>query len=123
MDMTDIDRTIKELEKDSTTFENCQKLASLYIVRQFYKTGDMRMVKRDTTDIIYKELSDILPHYNDYCRKKREFQLHNADKSIVLDSLNVLCQEITEFLHILYVSTDMPAERHIIEVTLKNIQF
>ena len=51
MDIKDINRTIAELEQDSTTFENCEKLASLYIVRDKFSQ---------------EEVDDILPQYLKY---------------------------------------------------------
>ena len=72
---------------------------------------------------VQKELFDILPHYNMYCDKKRDYQLGKVDKDIVLSSMKLVCNEISEFLHTLYSSTDMQGERDLIIDMLDNVQF
>lgn len=52
LDMQQIIDTINELEQSDTTFDNCIKLSSLYIVRDNYPS-----------DNIENELDDILPQY------------------------------------------------------------
>ena len=78
MDIKDINRTIEELEKDSTTFENCQKIASLYIVRQNYETG-----LKSSGNRVKQELTDILPAYSKYVDTKRRFQLGELSEKVV----------------------------------------
>lgn len=113
MDIKDINRTIEELEQDSTTFENCQKLASLYIVRQNYETGLNERGNR-----VKQELRDILPAYTEYVNVKRRYQLGEISEKIVEKHIKLLSQEISEFLQILYTSTDLPIERQYIKGAL-----
>ena len=113
MDIKDINRTIEELEKDSTTFENCQKLASLYIVRQNYETGLNERGNR-----VKQELTDILPAYSKYVDTKRRFQLGELSEKVVEKHIKLLSQEIYEFLQALYINTDMPIERQYIKSAL-----
>ena len=118
LDIELVNNTIEELENSETNFTNCNNLASLYIIREY-----LNKYSNQTEQTVEKELSDILPHYDIYCDKKRDYQLGNISKDIVLKSLQSVCQEISEFLHILYTSTDMPEEREMIKHTLSNIQF
>lgn len=122
MNIKDIDRTIHELENSETTFSNCEKLAHLYIVRQFQDNALNQVINGKNSRVI-KELVDILPHYDIYRQYKRNYQLNKVGEDKVLDSLHAVCKEIGEFLHTLYSSTDLPAERAIIEGNLSNIQF
>jgi len=123
MNIEDINRTINELEQDATTFSNCEKLAHLYIVRQFQKDGLKTMVDVLPSNNIARELSDIFPYYEKYCNAKRDYQLNHGSADIVLSTLQALCREILEFIQILYSSTDIPEERHLIVGILSNIPF
>lgn len=105
LDLEMIDNTIEELEQGDTNFATCQKLASLYTVKQFYGK------QSEPTQEVEAELSDILPQYRIYCRIKRNYQLGEASETRVLNSLKGVCKEIEEFFQILYRSTDMPEER------------
>ena len=106
LDLEMIDNTIKELENDDTNFVNCQKLASLYIVRQYYEPP-----KDLNSTAVEQELNDILPKYRQYCEVKKRYQLNQATNQQVIDVLKDLCREIQEFYHTLYSGTDMPEER------------
>lgn len=116
MNIEEISNTIEELENGDTTFVNCQKLASLYIVRENFKIDYQRMVTP-----VEEELNDILPQYQTYCEVKRRYQLNEVTEPAVIDSLNRVCKEIREFLHTLYSGTDMEQERYIIVETLQQI--
>ena len=109
MDVKDINRTISELERDSTTFENCEKLASLYIVRDNFNR---------TTD----ELSDILPQYLKYVDIKRRYQLGEVSEKLVEKQIKIVCKEISEFIRALYSSTDTPEERNYIKNMIDSLQ-
>ena len=105
LDISLINETIKELEEDNTNFSNCQKLASLYTIKEYY---DKHLQAADQVEL---ELHDILPQYNRYCEIKKKYQLGEVASEQVLDSMKLLCQEIEEFIHTLYSSTDMEPER------------
>lgn len=108
MYIKDINRTIDELEKDSTTFENCEKLASLYIVRDKFNTQT--------------EFDDILPQYTKYTDIKRRYQLGEVSEKLVEKQTKMVCKEISEFIHSLYSSTDIPEERTILKNMVNGLQ-
>lgn len=117
MNIEDINKTIVELENDSTTFENCQKLASLYIVRQNYLTHLESGGKG-----IVGEYKDILPQYLKYIDVKRRYQLGEVSEKVVEKHIKLVCKEISEFIHTLYTGTDMPIERDYIRKMLTDLQ-
>ena len=109
LDFQLIDNTIEELENEDTNFANCQKLASLYTIKQFYENH-----LKDTQKV-ESELNDILPSYRQYQEVKRHYQMSEATDTQVVNSLQVVCKEISEFIHTLYSSTDMQDERDVIQ--------
>ena len=111
MNLVDINRTIQELEQDSTTFENCYKLASLYIVKDKFNSGKVQ-----------NELNDILPQYMKYVDIKRRYQLGEISEKAVENQIKKVCQEISEFISVLYTSTDMPIERKYIKNMIGGLQ-
>lgn len=111
MNIADINRTIKELEDDSTTFENCGKLASLYIVRDKF-----------SKDKVQNELDDILPQYQKYVEIKRKFQFGELSEKAVENQIKAVCKEVSEFIKTLYTGTDMPIEREYIKNMLNSLQ-
>lgn len=113
MDMYLIDSTIEELENSDTTFTNCERLASLYIIKEHYK--NYPPVLRGLYDDVEEELNEIAPQYRTYCDIKRNYQKGDASKEAVLTSLKKVCKEIEEFTRILYSSTDMPEERKLLK--------
>lgn len=110
MDIKDINRAIDELEKENATFDNCRKLASLYIVRDKY------------TDEAEKELNDILPQYQKYVEIKRKYQLGEVSEKLVEKQIKIVCKEISEFISSLYSSTDIPEERAYIDTMIFGLQ-
>lgn len=117
LDIHDVDNTIRELENGETTFANCSKLADLYIVRKYYQTSKEMQEEygHDYGDAkVKKELSDILPSYTEYGDLKKHYQMGEITAKPVLNSLTKVCNEIYEFIHTLYSSTDMEDERAII---------
>ena len=122
LDLELVDNTIKELENSDTTFITCDKLASLYIVRYFNESAVNRVIIDESPDNVQRELADILPSYKQYCEIKRDYQLNHVGKEAVIDKIAAVCKEITEFLHTLYSSTDLPEERAIIEGNLSNLE-
>lgn len=104
LDIQEIENSIKELEKSSTTYDTCSKLASLYIVRDRLKSDD----------VVEDELNDILPSYRLYKEVKRKYQLRSATVDMLCDALRDVVSELNEFLHILYSCTDTEQERAIL---------
>lgn len=121
LDMQEVLNTIEELENAPTTFDSCAKLASLYIIRDRYKAPIQPVVDAKSNEV-RQELSDILPAYKKYCTIKRRYQLHELTEKAVIVEINEVCREITEFIHILYSSTDMPEERYAIVEMLRGLQ-
>lgn len=111
MDIKDINRTIQELKEDSTTFENCERLAHLYIVREHL-----------FTDEVQNEFDDILPQYIKYTDMKRKYQLGEISEQAIEKQVKSVCKEVSEFIHTLYSSTDMPIEREHIKKMVTGLQ-
>ena len=109
MDLDLINNTIEELEYSDTTFMNCQNLAALYIVRNMYKPNTMSQL--DQSDRVIKELSDLFPQYKKYREIKEQYQLNNVDAERVCHAMKGFCNELYEFLTILYSDSDLPDER------------
>ena len=118
MNIEEIQNEIKTLENDATTFSNVSKLASLYIVNERLQNGAQTIV-----DGIQRELNDILPAYKKYVEIKREFQLKNADKTALIDSIQLVCKELQEFISTLYNNTECEECRNLISKTLKSLDF
>lgn len=113
MDIGMIERTIRELECGETTFEACEKLASLYIIRN-------EVIKQED-DRVEQELNDILPMYQMYVRTKRRYQKHEVTKEAVVESMQGVCREIEEFIHTLYVCSDLSEERELLKQMTENL--
>ena len=114
MDINLIDRTIEELESSETNFASCADLASLYIVRNYYKpTQHLTAVD--------SELADISPSYEHYKAIKREYQLGKTSEDVVITSMRQVCKEIIEFITALYCSAELADERNIIRNAIKNV--
>lgn len=111
MDINDINRTIQELKEDSTTFENCERLAHLYTVREHLFKNEVQ-----------KEFDDILPQYSKYVSMKRKYQLGEISEAAIEKQIKLVCKEISEFMHTLYSATDMPIEREYIKKMLNGLQ-
>lgn len=114
MNIQEIENTIMELENSNATFDSCEKLASLYVVRDHLLQNN----KSQDTDDIIKEYNDILPEYSNYCNLKRDFQFGKVDNKCVLKSLCNVCDEINEFIKILYDSVDIVEEKEILNTKL-----
>ena len=110
MDIDAINDNIEELESSSTTFENAQELAILYIVRDHLQNSQIR----NDNDEIKEEYEDILPRYRQYVDLKRRYQLGEVQDKEIHKSIKCVCKEIYEFIHTLYSCTDMPKERQYI---------
>ena len=116
LDIEEIENTIEELENERTTFENCLKLASLYIIR-----GEHSKPVYDVGNDVQRELNDILPQYKKYVEVKRRYQLGEVTEKAVENMIKNVCIEISEFIHTLYTGTDLPIERFCIKNMLENL--
>ena len=117
LDLELIEETIDELEQDVTSFENCEKLASLYICREMNKNANMKL--SDTSNDVsynneYIELSEILPAYIKYVDTKKRYQQFEVVDKMLIYAMTDLCREITEFIGDLYHNTETEAERALI---------
>lgn len=115
LDMQEVRNTIEELEAGDTNFNNCQKLAILYTVRNNYNAGGY-------VDKVESELSDILPQYRNYCKVKRAFQLQQVTSDKVIFSMHNVCKEIREFIQTLYSNTDIPEEREELKTMVQGLE-
>ena len=112
LNIDEINNTIAELETGNTTFDACIKLAALYTVREHFKADDK----------VVEEYMDILPQYREYSSVKRKYQLGEVTEALVEKQASLVCQEISEFIHTLYTSTDMPSEREMIKSMISGLQ-
>ena len=114
MNLELIDKTIEDLESSDTTFSNCSDLASLYIVRNYYKP-----ISRLTA--VEDELNDISPSYKRYCDIKRAYQLGDSSQDLVVSAMKNVCREISEFITTLYSTTDTKEERKLLIESLTKL--
>lgn len=125
LDLELIEETIDELEHDTTSFENCEKLASLYICREMNKNANMKL--SDTSNDVsynneYIELSEILPAYIKYVDTKKRYQQFEVVDKMLIYAMTDLCREITEFIGELYHNTETEAERALIVKMITNMR-
>ena len=125
LDLELIEETIDELEQDVTSFENCEKLASLYICREMNKNANMKL--SDTSNDVsynneYIELSEILPAYIKYVDTKKRYQQFEVVDKMLIYAMTDLCREITEFIGDLYHNTETEAERALIVEMINNMR-
>lgn len=112
MDIKYIDKLIGEFENSEESLSNIRTLSSLYIVREYCEKK---------SDIVEQELDDILPQYRTYCEVKRKYQMRELSEQAVFTAMNNLCRELSEFVHILYSSTDTETERKILTETINEL--
>ena len=125
LDLDLIDDTIEELEQDATSFENCEKLASLYICRLMNKNANMKL--SDTLESVSynsrnSEVEDILPAYDKYIDTKRRYQQYEVVDKMLIYAMDNLCSEIVEFISDLYHNTETEAERVLIVEMINNLR-
>jgi len=113
MDTIAIKEAIQSLEESETTPENVAELASLYIVYTHLTT--------EPVDPVESELDDILPYYRKYRDIKRRYQLNQAIDGEVIHGMKDVCQELKEFIDMLYYSTDMNKERLCLKKLVKEL--
>jgi len=125
LDLELIEETIQELEQDATSFENCEKLASLYICRMMNKNANMKLtdtsnsVSYNNVDI---QLADILPSYLKYIDAKKRYQQYEVVDKMLIYAMTDLCQDIVEFVAELYHNTETEAERVLIVDMINNLR-
>ena len=111
LNIAEVEDEIKRFEDKELTRSNCETLASLYIIRHFYMNQPVNVIQEDK---VIDEYEDILPSYSRYKQMKLKFQMNEVPKEAVQESIGLLCKEIQEFIHTLYISSDMEEERVII---------
>jgi hypothetical protein len=109
LNIEEIKNTIDELENSPTTFANCQKLSSLYIVLDHIENSLQQGTDAEKDTV--KEYRDILPQYKMYREVKRKYQLDELPEKSVEMAIDDVCREIKEFIDTLYSNSDMPTER------------
>ena len=129
MDINEIRSTIAELENSDTTYENCHKLASLYVIDTIYSKREENATERNLTHLTAnyerdteKELNDLFPYYEKYAETKRKYCLGYAPESLLQRDMLNLCEEISEFLHILYINTYTDKEREAIKSIITDFE-
>lgn len=120
MDITAIAEAINELENSSTTAQNVRELASLYIVKQYYKNASETIV--DASESVSAELDDILPRFKYYIQLKRKYQLHETTKDLLIISMCDVCKELKDFIFALYQNTETAEERKLIKGLIDSLQ-
>lgn len=68
------------------------------------------------------ELYDVIPSYKKYVEIKRKYQLNEVSDTKVLEELKILCKEIKEFIHTLYVSTYNNEERQLLKQLVDDLK-
>ena len=112
MNLLEIDKAIEELENGETTYTACQKLSSLYIVRDHLKPRE--------EDKAIAEYEDILPSYTIYKDPRTRYCLGEISERAVEEALALLCIEIKEFINTLYCTTDNSTQRQCIADALES---
>ena len=110
MDKKIVDEMINELEHCDTTYQNCNDLAALYMVRDELGANKVE-----------SEIDDILPAYRKYVETKANYQQGKATKDAVIDSMNLVCREIYDLIKMLFSCSDMPLERIKIQCMVDSI--
>lgn len=126
---------IAELESKPTTYQNCERLAVLYAIQDRLQketeqpqnisrmcvAEPQESVEASTKSVNTKTANVILPSYSVYVDTKRQYQQGEISKEKVLKNLEILSDEIKDFLKRLYRNTDMPEERNILSKTITEI--
>lgn len=119
MDIELIENTISELEQDATTYENCNKLASLYICRMFNKNANMSLL--DTSESVSHD-NDILQSYYNYIEAKRQYQQYEVAEPNLLYNMQILCDDLIELISTLYHNTEIEGERALIVKMINDLR-
>lgn len=116
LNIEEINNTITELENADTTFATCDKLASLYIVRDNLLNKNNLIM-----DNVEEELEDILPAYKEFVKYKKKFQLDEISKEVMLKYMSNLTNEIFEFIQVIYQNTSSDEERDLLNIMIEQL--
>ena len=120
MNIDDVYKEIEILENSAFTSENTRDLASLYIIKAEYEKLKYEPANAHISkDNVVQELNDIFPSYKKYVECKTEYQLGKANDDLLIDTFSLLCQEVGEFLNILYCTTDKVKERKVFRAMIE----
>lgn len=135
--IAELNSDISELEKKPASYQNCERLAVLYTLQerllqksagQLQTAAPSRIsaessqnIKGHTKSITETSGNNILPAYKNYIEIKRQYQQGVIAKENVLKNLEVLSDEIKDFIRRLYRNSDMPEERNILSKTIAEI--
>ena len=114
MDIVAIKEAIQNLEREDATADNVLDLAALYTVYA-------QLLKNTQEDGVQDELDDIFPYYRKYRIIKQKYQLNQVIDSEVIQGIKDVCQEIKEFIDVLYSNTDMHKERMCIKKLIQEL--
>ena len=113
-------RNIKEMKSKEPNAQNMRDVAllELWLVS---KESEGNLSPTIKSSHIAKETRDILPAYFDYVEAKRKYQLKEATKEKVIDSLKTLSEELKDLIRVIYRNTDTPEERNLLSQALQQI--
>lgn len=109
LDIDLIENTIRQLEQDATTLDNCILLSSLYICRENYYNANMSVLEA-SNDASYRVYT-VLPSYDNYIETKKRYQQYEVVDKMLIYAMDNLCREIVDFISNLYHNTETEAER------------
>ena len=115
-----IEDSIAELEQDATSYENCIRLASLYICREINKNRNMSAL--DTSKDVSHDSNDLFSTYNKYIDAKMRYQQYEVVDKMLIYAMSNLCHESTDFISNLYHNTETTAERALIVEMINNLR-
>ena len=75
----------------------------------------------DQTNPVVTELQEIIPQYKKYCVIKKRYQMNEVSEEMVYTSMQYLCDDITEFLNMLYSHTDTRLERSMLRDMISDL--
>jgi len=120
LDMELIEDSIEELENSEMTYENCIRLASLYICRDSNKNRNMSAL--DTSNSVSHDSKDLFSTYNKYIDTKKRYQQYEVVDKMLIYAMTNLCQDLTDFISNLYHNTETTAERALIVEMINNLR-
>lgn len=120
LDMELIEDSIAELEQDATSYENCIRLASLYICREINKNRNMSVL--DTSNDVSNDSNNLFSTYNKYIDAKMRYQQYEVVDKMLIYAMSNLCHELTDFISNLYHNTETTAERALIVEMINNLR-